>query len=582
MPQSRPPQSSVSWSFRTCRRGTIVGRGDRRCRASFASRCCRSRWWAQQDETCCGGLAEYVTWRLADLGRVRGGIAVLPTAEVRAAGVTSPSAARRALGATLAISIGIVRTGSSVLVNVSLADAEQVRELNGDRGTFSVPGYSPDDVVNLIVGLLGPQLADREKAAWGSATASVSEAGVLLAQGLAKTTFQQGQTRLEQYNQARSLEQAIKFFNEAAAVSPNYAAAYAALGEARLRLFRLTRKPEDLELARQSVRRALDINDVLPGPWTTLGMILAQQGETVEAEKAFGQAIARNPGGADTYRELGLAHQRARQGDKAESAYRKAIELDPKSWSSHSYLGSFLYNSGRYPDAEREFRRGLELAPGNARLWSNLAGVYLAQERWSDAEQALASSIQAYPNGPALSNMGYLQYHVRRQYAEAAQTFQRAAEVSPRDPRIWKNLATARYWAGQRDGAMEAYRQAAALLDQLRAVDPTNPETLADLGDCYAMLGDGGRARTLLAEAGKNGPDGDVLSVMVGAYDALGDREEALRHLRAALKAGVGRKVFDEEPTFETIEVRLALRRDHEGSRGQVARRPPRCLPTEE
>ena len=179
--------------------------------------------------------------------------------------------------------------------------------------------------------------------------------------------------------------------------------------------------------------------------------------------------------------------------------------------------------------------------------------MYLAQERWSDAEQALASSIQAYPNGPALSNMGYLQYHVRRQYAEAAQTFQRAAEISPRDPRIWKNLATARYWAGQRDAAMEAYRQAAALLDQLRAVDPTNPETLADLADCYAMLGDGGRARTLLAEAGKNGPDGDVLSVMVGAYDALGDREEALRHLRAALKAGAGRKVFDEEPTFERL-----------------------------
>jgi tetratricopeptide (TPR) repeat protein len=142
---------------------------------------------------------------------------------------------------------------------------------------------------------------------------------------------------------------------------------------------------------------------------------------------------------------------------------------------------------------------------------------------------------------------------VRRRYAEAAQTFQRAAEISPRDPRIWKNLATARYWAGQRDPAMEAYRQAAAVLEQLRAVDPTNPETLADLADCHAMLGDPLRARALLAEAGKNGPDGDVLSVMVGAYETIGDRAEALGHLRAALKAGARRSEFDEEPMFEKL-----------------------------
>jgi tetratricopeptide (TPR) repeat protein len=408
-------------------------------------------------------------------------------------------------------------------------------------------------VVNLVVGLLGTELADRERAAWSSATSSVAEAGVLFAQGLGQTPYQQAQGKLEQYDQARSLEQAIKLFNDAVAISPNYAAAFAALGEARLRLYRLTRKPEDLDLARQTVKRALAIDDILPGAWTTLGMILAQQGDTAEAEKAFSQAIQRNPRGADTYRELGLAYQRARQGDKAESAYRKAIELDPKSWSNHSYLGSFLYNSRRYPESEQEFRRGLDLAPGNARTWSNLGGVYLAQERWNDAETALATAIRNYSYGPALSNMGYLQYHVRRQYAEAARTFEQATEASPRDPRIWRNLATARYWAGQRDQAMEAYRRAAALLEEERAIDPTNAETLAALADCHAMLGDRARARPLLAEAEKHDLDPDSLAVVVGTYEALGDREEAVRHLRAALKAGTSPEVFDEEPTFEKL-----------------------------
>ncbi len=54
-------------------------------------------------------------------------------------------------------------------------------------------------------------------------------------------------------------------FNKAVDLDPRYAAAHAALGEAHLRLYRLTRKPVDLDLAQRFAERAIAIDDTRPG-----------------------------------------------------------------------------------------------------------------------------------------------------------------------------------------------------------------------------------------------------------------------------------------------------------------------------
>jgi len=507
---------------------------------------------SQEDTTCCAGLLEYVAVRLADISRFQGRVSVVPPSELLSAGVNSPSAAGRALGATIAVSISVHRAGDSLLVNVSLADAEKVRQLTGKSKTFRLSSFSPEDVVDLVFPLLELQLAAGEKTAWSLGSSGVAEAGVLFAQGLGQTPYQQAQSKLEQYDQERSLEQAIKLFNEAINLDPRYAAAHAALAEARIRLYRLTRNPENLALAEQSVKQALALDGTRPGAWMTLGMVFVQRGDTAQAEKAFSEAIARNPNGAETYRELGLAYQRGRLWGKAEAAYRKAIQLQPKSWSNHNYLGSFFYSRQRYPEAEAEFRRTLELVPENARVWSNLGGVYLAQERWNEAESALTTALRSYRYGPALSNLGYLKYW-QRQYAEAARISEQAVEITPRDPRIWQNLAVASYRAGLRERAGETYRQAARLLEEERQIDPTDVEVLLSLADCYAMLGDGEHARSLAAEALKRGIPPGNWPDLIGVFEELGDREAAIRQLREAFKAGASPEEFEQDPTFDDL-----------------------------
>lgn len=502
---------------------------------------------------CCGGLAEYVSARLVDLGRFDHRVSIVPVSEVRAAGVTAPSAARRALGATVVVTATVSRQGEDLLVSVSLEGTEPARQLAGQTATLSRASFLPEQVVSLLLPLLDVQLDSGQGRAFGTDAPSVPEAGVRYAQGLGQTPYQRAQVKLEQYDQARNLESAIKLFNEAIDLDPRYAAAHAALGEAHLRIYRLTRRGDDLALAERSARQALEMDDTRPGAWVTLGMAAAERGDLAGAQKAFDAAAARNPRAAETYRELGLAYQGAGLWDKADAAFRRAVELQPDAWPNHNYLGQFLFARRRFGEAESAFKRALALAPENARVWSNLGATYLYQQRWDDSEAALVAANKHGPYGPALSNLGYLEMQARHQYAAAARTFEQATLASPRDYRIWLNLASARLHAGQREGASEAYRRGAALLEEQHRIDPVSTKTLVALGTCYAGMGDAARARAAVAEALRGAISPDDWTNLVGALETIGDRPAALAQVEAAFRAGVTPDEFEQDPTFEAL-----------------------------
>jgi eukaryotic-like serine/threonine-protein kinase len=508
---------------------------------------------------CCAGLHEYITGRLADLQRFRTRVVVVPAAEVLETGARSPSAARRSLGATLALTIGVHRSGDGCLVTVGLSDTAAVRQLRGASRTFDEATVSPEAVVALATPLLDLELGPDEERRWGGGASQVAAAGVLFAQGLAATPYQQARTALEHVDQQASIERAIDLFNKAIDLDPRYAAAYAGLAEARLHLFGLLRRSEDLDLAAQATERALAIDDTRPSAWRTLGMVQSARGDVAGAERAFTEAITRNPAGADAFRELGTAYMRAGQPDKADAAYRKAIALDPGSWAAHSAAGAFLARQQRFDEAERAFTRALEIAPGNPRLLSNLGGIYLYQRRWREAEATLQQAAGEHPYGAALSNLGWLEFRVKRDYAAAARTFERAAAASPRDYRVWKNLGDAYRHAGQGDRAAVALTTAIKLLEQERTIDRRNPKVLAELGDVHAMLGHVADARPLLVEARRLAPDdGDVAYTAATAYEAIGDRDAALAAVTAAIEGGYD--LLEIESDTGLANLRLDLR----------------------
>jgi serine/threonine protein kinase/tetratricopeptide (TPR) repeat protein len=507
------------------------------------------------DRLLCEGLLSFLPARLGQLERFQRSIWVVPAAEVQNSGAVSAQKAHRALGATLVVDGTLQRVGNRFVLTSSLIDAGRLRQLRATTVEVVVDKASLlEAAVNAIVTMLDPELSPKAQSAFHAGGTGVVEASTAYGQALAYTTYQQARTKLERYEQEQNLEQAISLFNEALRKDPRYALAHAGIGEAYWRLSRFTRKADQVALAEEHCRRALELDETLAEVWTTLGMLHTGTGRAEQAVQDLQKAIDRDPRNTAAYREQANAYRRLGREGEAEATYRKAIALDPNSWIVRSHFGGYLANSGRAIEAEQQYKEALKIVPDNARLWSGIGSAYYIQQKYPEAEDAWRRSLELLPTSTAASNLALHPFFEGR-YHEAALRLERAIKIDDRDYRVWRNLAAAYYWSpGERQRAAEAYRRAAALAEKERALDPNDARVLADLADCYAMLQEFPKARAAATEAERLGGNHWEIAISIAeVYEQLGSRNLALQWVSAALKLGVPRDEIEKDPGLEKL-----------------------------
>jgi serine/threonine-protein kinase len=515
------------------------------------------RGGTEADRDACAGMLEYIVGKLGEQDRFqsRGGLAVVPALDIRQAGRVTIDAARNALGASLAVSVTATRAAGRVDYVVTVIDTAAHKQVRSAEGSL-VEGEGPlaERVVREIVDLLDLDLTAEAQAALAAGGTSSAEAASLYAQGLQAVPVQAGRSALDRQDQERSLEEAIELFTRAVEIDPKYAYAHASLGEAYFRLFRLNRNLEYFKLAEAHCRRALQIDDLVGQAWQTLGNIHTEVGQAREALEELEKARARLPRSPEVLRDIAGAYTRLGRQDEAEAQYKKAIAARPDAWSIYWYYGGFLYRANRYEEAENAFRQALLRVPDNARIHASLGGALLARGRVEEALRTLERSLELQPTATAASNLGTLLYQ-RGDFPAAASAYEHATELSPRDYRMWRNLAAGYDKApGRRDQAAAAYRKALALAEQERELDPTDGRVVIEMADCAAMLGDKPRALTLTAEALALSPRNSELQYMAAdIYETLGDRTRALQCLERALRAGYQRTLLETSPSFASL-----------------------------
>jgi tetratricopeptide (TPR) repeat protein len=490
----------------------------------------------------CDGLVETLTTKLTQLERFQDSLWVVPVSEVRAAGATSAAVALREFGANLVVTGSVQKAGRSVRLTANLVDAvsrRQVRAVVVDAGPGDVARLQ-DGLVRQVAGMLDLQISSEASQALSAGDTSVGGAWEL---------YVEGRGRLQGYEDPANVDAAISLFQQAVQRDDDYALAYAGLGEAHWRRFQLTHDAASVDLARRACVRALELNDLLAPVHVTLGIIDDGTGDSAKALADFDEALALDPGAADAVRGRARALERLGREEEAEAAYREAVDRQPGYWSHHNHLGAFLWRRGRYPEAEACFRRVIELVPDNARGHSNLGGLLATMGRDDEAVVSLRRSLELRPNYAAASNLATLEFNHRR-YAEAARHFETALALDDRDYRLWRNLAAACYWApGRRGDARAAYRRAAELAEAAREIDPLDADLLAQLADCYAMLGEPDRARAALRAAlDLGGGDVQVMAAAASVYETLGSREDALLCLSRAFEKGFPRDLIESDP----------------------------------
>ena len=95
----------------------------------------------------------------------------------------------------------------------------------------------------------------------------------------------------------------------------------------------------DLTAAEQGFRSLAATYPTYSGPLLNLGILHAKAGKLDEAEKAIGDAIARNGNNAAAFNQLGIVHRRQGRFKEADEAYSRAVQIDPNYALAYLNLG---------------------------------------------------------------------------------------------------------------------------------------------------------------------------------------------------------------------------------------------------
>jgi len=130
-----------------------------------------------------------------------------------------------------------------------------------------------------------------------------------------------------------------------------------------------------------------------PIPLSFLGDAHNRLGDIKSAREAFCKAIDLDETYAEAYFNLGLLLADDGQSEEAERLLRTATQLTPNSHKAHGRLGILLQQLGRYSEAEAEFRRAIEIDPTDAVASSYLnraaGGAGTSKKVKSDSENGV-------------------------------------------------------------------------------------------------------------------------------------------------------------------------------------------------
>jgi Tfp pilus assembly protein PilF len=192
-------------------------------------------------------------------------------------------------------------------------------------------------------------------------------------------------------------ERSIASLEEAIAIDPVYAPAWAALGETYWIMgssgYEEKRPAEVAPKARDAAAKAMELDPSLAGPYATLAEVAADfDWEYAKSEELFRKAIDLNPSFADARVSFSALLTGLGRFDEAVAEAKRAQELDPLSVVAGQTLGYRLYYAKQYDRALLQFRRTLELDP---RSFPAIQGVAQCHWEQGDRQRAVAESERA-------------------------------------------------------------------------------------------------------------------------------------------------------------------------------------------
>lgn len=314
-----------------------------------------------------------------------------------------PVAAGRELQVEAVLDGSIQRVGDRVRVTVRLLNVQDGTSLWADK--FDEPFTNifalQDSISERVAAELPLNLSREEKARLSRHYTENTEAFQLYLKG---RYFWNKRT-------AEGLKKAIEYFNQAIAIDPRYAQAYAGLADSYLLIggYGLISQEETIPKAKAAAEKALEIDDTLAEAHTSLGLIYQNyEWNWAECEKEYRRAIELNPNYATAHHWYGEHLALMGRFDEGIAEIQRAQEIDPLSLIINTDLGASFSRARQYDQAIEQLRKTLEMDPNFERAYAFLAYAYAQKGMCQEAVAAAQKRRQLNPGADSLAGLGQI------------------------------------------------------------------------------------------------------------------------------------------------------------------------------
>jgi len=379
--------------------------------------------------------------------------------------VTDAQEIGRALNVKAVVTGRVTQRGDGLSISAELVDVRNNRQLWGDQFNRKLVDILAvqDEISTVISGKLQLQLSGEEKQRLAKRYTQNADAYQLYLKG----RYYWNKKTADGFN--RSLE----YFQQAIAVDPNYAPAYAGIATSYTNLanynFALIAPKEAWPKAKAAATKAIEIDETLAAGHAALALVHYQwEWDWPTAEREFQRSLAIDPGSASTY--------------------------EPSPASANHWYSHFLMTMRRTQESFRTGRQAVTLDPLDLANNAHQGWYYLWTREFDRAIEPLKKAIELDPTFPVPQWYLGLAYEQTRNYDDAIAQLRNCVRITDGRPSMVALLGHALAVAGQRD-------EAHAILDQLNTLSSERYVPSYSVAAIHAALGQTDQAFTWLERA---------------------------------------------------------------------------------
>lgn len=273
------------------------------------------------------------------------------------------------------------------------------------------------------------------------------------------------------------LDMAIKMFQEAIRLDPNFARAHYTLGRCYVHHGQGYGGGQYFDLAEKSLQRALELDPNIPGARLQMVYVYLYRGEKDKALATLAEVRRLAPHDPTVFIVAGMLYRLNGLYDKALRQYDKLLDLNPRDIVIASYNRGRLHTyRHEYDEAIAELEKGRAVEPDHPLIKTFLALIYFNQGRIEECQKLVEEALSQHPHFDPLQILLGWCYSARGQHERARSLITdqvKETAAADHDVALW--LASLYAMENMRDEAVEWIRKAIQLGNENYPLFADNP-----------------------------------------------------------------------------------------------------------